>query len=244
MIEQGTTDLVFELLSGGSVLATHTINIMTDVLGKARKTDEQIYRMTTKTTRISNARLKVTMSMADELELESGLASGDISDRDESTALLVEKQLRKVDVKEGLSRAELTLKACSGPLHIFQDLNLRIGKKREIYTAVYHTSKRCYFGIWNEKRDHDHDKDPWKRVDLLRIQSVQRDPNRNNVFVIYFFDETRVRQSLLFERIDRNRDVWVSLLHDLVENAHKEYQEGKERRMSTKSSRRRGSTSR
>lgn len=231
-IEQGTTDLVFELLSGRSILATHTMDISVDVLGHAGKVSERIFKMKSKTKRMSNARLKVAMNVLPVGSLEDGVAneSGMSLDCDENVAMLVDKQLQKVDGAEGLSRAELMNQACAGPLLMFEDISCgvgRIGGKKEVYVTAYRTSKRRFLGVWSEKRDHGHNKPPWKRVDLLRVQSVQRDPSRGDVFFIIFFDEARVRQNLMFRRVDRHRDVWVSLLHDLIETAHKEHQDAK-----------------
>merc|ERR1719482_764366 len=88
-IEQGTTDLVFELLSGRSILATHTVDISVDVLGHAGKVSERVFKMKSKTKRMSNARLKVAMNVLPVGSLEDGVAheSGMSLDGDETVAM-------------------------------------------------------------------------------------------------------------------------------------------------------------
>ena len=55
---------------------------------------------------------------------------------------------------------------------------------------------------------------------MLKVQSVQADPTRTNVFVVNYFDEHRVGQRLTFRRIDRARDVWVEMLQLVITKAH------------------------
>lgn len=240
-VEQGTTDLVLDLMNGGTILATQTLDIAKDIINSEDKSLDRVLRMTSKSTKISNVRVKVQMTVFDEGALERGANRAGVGmEVDDTTAMLVERQLQKVEGGDSLSSAELLMQACAGPLKMFQQFNLAIGHKKDVYCASYKHSKHWYFGIWNDKNDCDwvNFKEPWRKIDLLRVQSVQRDPNRPEIFLLHYFDESRVHQILMFKRVDRNRDVWVTLLHDLVETARADREQHKALRGPSKTKKR------
>merc|ERR1719310_1305131 len=95
-------------------------------------------------------------------------------------------------------------------------------------------SRRWALAIWKSKHDFENKKRASQEMELLKIQSVQPDPTRNHVFVINYYDDSRVRQVCTFRRVDRDRDAWVELLRRLVTAAHearKATKEGKTSRL-------------
>merc|ERR1719162_1174972 len=140
--------------------------------------------MRQKDKRLRNPRIKLTMAVQQEEDLEKGLLAGVSSDVDD----LVRLQLAKARGEgkllhgEGMSEFEVLRQACAGPLELFEGL----GKTSTIYVAVLGPpiSRRWVFGIWPDK----------------------------HVFVINYFDDSRVRQTFIFRRTDRARDVWVEIL--------------------------------
>lgn len=217
MVEQGTENIAVELLDGRDrVLATLLLDVMDDVLQLAHQ-PEQIFTMKQKDKHIRHPKIKITMDVQmddSDDDMEKGVMIGGSSDVDS----LVRLQLAKARDEgkslggEGLSEFDVLKQACAGPLELFTSL----GKTSNVYVSVIN-AKRLLLGIWDEKRKFDAGKRPMQEVDLLRIQSVQSDPSRIHVFVINYFDESRVRQSFTFRRVDRARDVWVEIIHLLVQ---------------------------
>jgi len=235
-VEQGTDHITVDLLDHSSrVLATLTFNC-TDILDpKSRLMEpEMMHNMVQKGKGVRNPKIKLTINVSQEIDAEKGLLSGVSQDVD----LLVRQQLRKAK-EEGISVAadgqlsemDVLKQACAGPLELFEGL----GKTANVHVAVQGppSSRRWMLGIFHDKREYDANKAPFVDIDLLRVQGVQADPTRHHVFVINYFDESKVRHTLSFRRIDRARDVWVEILHILVQKAHeshKEYKEGKRKK--------------
>lgn len=246
MVEQGTENIAVELLdSRDRVLATLLLGVMDDVLQVGHQ-PEQIFTMKQKDKHIRHPRIKLTMDVQaddsdDDME-KGGLLIGGSSDVDS----LVRLQLAKAREEgkalggEGLSEFDVLKQACAGPLELFTSL----GKTSNVYVSIVN-AKRLVLGIWGDKRNFDAKKRPMQEVDLLRIQSVQSDPSRIHVFVINYFDESRVRQSFTFRRVDRGRDVWVEIIHLLVQKVRdaRDNRRGKEgsKSRSLDNSRERGS---
>lgn len=217
-VEQGTNLIVIDLLdSSHRVLATLPLETVEHVLSPKNLQPEQVFTMKQKGKGIRNPKVKLTMVVSTGNDAEQGLLAGLSSDVD----ILVRQQLRKAKEEgkdphggDSLSEMEVLKQACAGPLELFEGL----GNTSSIYVAVLGPpiSRRWVFGIWPDKHDFDSKKHAIQEVDLLKIQSVQADPTRHHVFVINYFDDSRVRQTFTFRRIDRARDVWVEILHLLV----------------------------
>lgn len=221
VVEQGTTNIVVDLLDGyDRVLATLQLDTAEQILNPKALEPEKVYNMKQKGKGLRAPKVKLTMVVSTSSDMEQGLLSGVSSDVD----ILVRQQLQKAKQEgkaphgEGLSEMEVLKQACAGPLELFEGL----GNTTCIYVAVLGppTSRRWVLGIWSDKHDYDAKKYAIQEVDLLKIQSVQADPTRHHVFVINYYDESRVRQTLTFRRMDRARDVWVEILHLLVQKAH------------------------
>lgn len=224
MVEQGTQHILVDLMdSNKRVLATLTLNTVEDVVNPSVLRPEAqhspiVFAMKQKSKTTRNPKIKLTMvvQQGDDIEKGSlGLSSGASTDVDH----LVRMQLAKAK-QEGGGKGELDIlmTACAGPLELFQGL----GQTRSVWVSVVGPpfSRRWVMGIWDHKHDFDAKKRPIQEIDLLRIQSVQADLARHHVFVLTHFDETRVRQMMTFRRMDRARDVWVEIIHLLVEKVH------------------------
>jgi len=234
-VEQGAETIVVDLLDNHNrVLATLSLDTVAQVLEPAHQT-EKLFGMKQKGKGIRNPKIKLTMAVEAAGDVEQGLLSGESTDVD----ILVQQQLAKVREEArsvhgaGLSEIEVLKLACSGPLEIFEGL----GQASNVYVAVMGppASKRWVLGIWKDKRAFDAGAPTIREVDLLKIQSVQSDPARHNVFTVNYFDESRVRHALRFRRTDRARDVWVDLFHHVIQSA-REYRQAKKQRMAVPAS--------
>lgn len=230
-VEQGTDVIIVDLLdSRKRILATLELDTMEDVLGPTSHHAEHTYAMKQKTKGLLNPRIKLTMSVQHESDVEKGLLEKDPAHS--AVDDLVRLQLAKA--REGISKTQsvtgqhlpggtelqVLMQACAGELEIFEGL----GENKRKYVSISGppTSKRWSFAIWNNQDEHKAKKRPFKEIDLMRIQSVQADPARHHVFVINYYDQTRMRQSLTFRRVDRARDVWVEILLRLVHQVHEQ----------------------
>lgn len=219
VVEQGTEEVVVDLLDQSRrVVATLPLPIMGHILHDDMK-PEHVYAMKTKKRDYNNTKIKLTIIVSQEGDVEKALFADIGSDLD----ILVRQQLKKAAAEgkhagEGeLSEMEVLKQACSGPLELFEGL----GNTNNVYVSILGppVSRRWVLGIWHSQKDFENKKRAMMEVDLLKIETVSADPMRKNVFIINCFDESRVRKSLTFRRIDRARDVWVEILHLLVVKA-------------------------
>merc|ERR1719503_235127 len=99
-----------------------------------------------------------------------------------------------------------------------------------VYVAVRGPpeAKRRTLGVWRDQAELENRQQAMVEVDMLKIQAVQADPSRTNVFVVNYYDEHRVNQKLQFRRVDRARDVWVEILQRVVAKAHESRKSVKE----------------
>jgi len=221
-VEQGTEQLVVDLLTTSSkLLATVKIDVY-EIQSETNLQPEIVYQMRQKGKGIQNPRIKLTMVASSADDPERGLIS---STTRSDVSILVRQQLKKAQMKpgkEGASQMDVLKEACSGPLESFE--GSRLGQTQAVYVAVVGPpiSRRWVMGIWRDQRDFLEKKRAIKEVPLLKIQSIQADQKRNHVFVVNFFDDARNRQTLTFRRVDRNRDVWVEILHLLVLKAREQ----------------------
>lgn len=229
-VEQGTETVLVELLDTRSrVLGTLELDSMADLLNKKAHQPERTYNMKAKTKGVRNPKIKLTIGDVTQCsDVEQGLLPskskspevenivGLLAGKSPEVENLVRLHLANIWNSAGqeCSEWELLKEACSGPVELFE----RLGKTRNVYCSIVGppVSRRWVLGIWADKKDFDARKKAEKEVDMLRIQSVQADHTRHHVFLLNFFDESRLPQSVTFRRIDRARDVWVEVLHLLV----------------------------
>lgn len=226
-IEQGTYELKVELMDHHNrVLADTSMNIVEKIVRPPVLEPDMVLRMKPRKKSVTQASLTLTMVIATDADEETGgFPGGQESDLD----YLFRRQLEKAR-KEGSGASELEIlkKASTGPLELFEGL----GKTTHCFVAVLGPpkSRRWMIAFWHAERDYEANRPPFLEVNLLKVQSVQSDPSRHHVFVINYFDEARVGQTLTLRRIDRARDVWVEILHAVVQKAHDQHDEKKQRK--------------
>jgi len=231
-VEQGTDKVLVDLLdSSGRVMATLPLWSMEDVLQQEHQ-PERVYGLKPKVKGVRNARVKLTMSLQKEKDAEEGRSIAHGSDVDDLVRMHLAKCGKMVGGAGHASEMETLKQASAGPLEIFESL----GKTKNVYMAVIGppSSRRWVLGIWNTKKDFDARNRPNVEVDMLRIQSVQADPSRHHVFIIHYFDASRVPMTLTFRRTDRARDVWVEVIHLLVQRIRDSRAQNKEDRLAQK----------
>lgn len=234
-IEQGTKELVVDLLDGSDgVLATLKMDILEDILSSRDLAQEKSYSMKQKSKTVRKPKISLTMVASQGSDEEEGLLSSNHSE----VGLLVRQQLQKAkgqasDAGGATTETDVLKQACSGPLELFENM----GKVYQVFVAVLGppVSKRWMLGIWNDKQEHEYKHRALKEVDLLRVQSVQPDPTRANVFIISYVNEHRVSGRLMFRRVDRARDVWVEMLQIMVMKAREHRKDVKDIRKGTTS---------
>lgn len=236
-VEQGTDVICVDLLdSSGRVLAQLALNTVEDILTGTHR-PEQVIAMKQRGKGARNPKIKLTMVVEQEGDCEAGILPGASSDVDN----LVRLQLAKArSGGKPMSEMEILKESCAGPLELFEGL----GKTSNVYLSVLGppSSRRWVLGLWGDEHDFRNKRHPMAEIDLLRIQSVQADPTRHHVFVLNYFDEARVRQAYTFRRIDRARDVWVEIIHLLVQKVHDNRRAKQYNRQSSKASNRSASS--
>jgi len=75
-------------------------------------------------------------------------------------------------------------------------------------------------GVWSDRKSFVETYAPTQEVYLLKVSSIQPDPEQVDTFVIRYYDSLRQEAELRFRKIDRSRDVWVESLRRIVSQAH------------------------
>lgn len=222
-IEQGIRSINVELLDEQKmrkpkVLATLEFDVLQDILGGDQQAEVQ-YAMQEKAKGVSRAKVMLSMVMHNE---DSPLAS--INQDGAQLDVLMNAHMSKAQQRAGASgeHCEIeTLKlAGSGPVENFE----KMGKTQAVYIGIAGPpeSRKWHLGIWHCEKDMLDKKPPLHDVDLLKVESVVPDPSRHHVFVINYFDSDRLRKAVTLRRVDRARDVWVEILHLIVQKAREE----------------------
>merc|ERR1719460_1080315 len=117
------------------------------------------------------------MVLQQEEDVEKALIQGASSEVDDLVRMQLAKARGAAKLGKGdVSEMQVLQQACSGPLELFEGL----GKTSNVYVSVLGppVSRRWVFGIWFDKHDFDNKKRAIREVDMMRIQSVQADPDR------------------------------------------------------------------
>lgn len=224
-VEQGTRNITLELLDQRELrkpklLATLEFNVLRDILQADLGQEVQYDMKEDRKSGVSGARAELTMVLSNESERSPiaslmGQGEGDVN-------ILLQQQLAKAqkasEKATGVTSEVETLKvAGSGPLEIFE----KLGKTKTVYCVVAGPpeSRRWKLCFWNNEKECASQKAPIFEIELLKVESITPDPSRHHVFIINYFDDNRLRKSMGFRRVDRARDVWVELLHLLVQKA-------------------------
>lgn len=237
-VEQGNEQITVEVLNAHEhVLATLKLDTLANVLRPENLQPETVYSMTPNSRSVRNPKVKLTTMVYKEEDVEKGFLAGAGGDVD----VLVSGQLRKAKqlvknagIEGGYSEMEVLKHACAGPLEVFEGL----GKTQAVYMAVRGPpqSRHWTLGVWNDQGDFESEANPLRQIDITKIQSVQADPTRHHVFVVNYFDDARMRQTMTFRRIDRARDVWVEILHLMVTQARSKQLGAKSEKRTTRGS--------
>jgi hypothetical protein len=242
-VEQGVTCIVFDVLTPSkTLLATLPLEIA-DVIRKEKRgsLSEVSYNMRQKSKSIHNPKLKLTMIMSGDEE-QRLVSSG--QRRHRSTMLfqdvVVQETIRQHMDKvkdEGadstFAEIEALKQGCTGPLQIFEGL----GGHSNVHVTVLGPpdSRKWMFAIYKNKEEMDNGRQALIEVDLMRVQSVQHDPARKQIFVISHMIDRRTSKEIRFKIVDRSRDVWVSFLKKTMERAREYRQTEYKARKTTRS---------
>jgi len=216
-VEQGVRTITVDLLGKHEcILATLSLSTAQDVLPPARQHRDRTYSMTQKRKGILSPRIKLTLAVQEQAEVDPEMGHFTTSPVDAMLRMQLAKVQKGKD--EPLSEMQVLKEACAGQLEIFEGL----GKTHEVYLSVLGPpdSRRWVLGIWNDAQEFTAKRAPMTEVELTRIQSIQSDPERHHIFVLNYFDAYRVSQSICFRRVDRARDVWVEIIRLLVQKVH------------------------
>jgi len=148
---------------------------------------------------------------------------------DTGTALLVEQELANtfnamsgytskhhLTAHDHLDTFDVSIKACRGQVQEFTSW----GRTRPAYLATVREPGQVFLGVWRSEANFENGEDPKERINVLRITSIQ--PGiEHEVFTVNYMLQGDVRKRRRFERVDRNRDVWVDLLQLMVDQTHK-----------------------
>lgn len=223
-IEQGVREVKVDFIDGWRrKIASMVFDPNKDILVQKSCTD-QIFSMKTKQTGVVNPQLKLTFRVVKTADAEeNGLVSGgNANSAERNLEFLVSEQLRKVGweekVRDPVQQLNLLASACAGPVERFG----MVGEKQPAYVGVRGPPKNRGFklGIWKEEKTFADGRDGKLEIDILRITGVKADPNRAEIFFIYYIDDNRVRQNVCLRRVDRTRDVWVKMLTMFISEVH------------------------
>lgn len=234
-VEQGAATIVIDLCDDSKrVMAKLTLDTMKDILKAEHQTiSEKVFTMKQSSKGVMNPRVKLTMAVSSGDDLEAPLLSGCSQEVD----WLMRQEMRKTAHPVGKQATELEMitHGCHGPLDLFSGL----GKTDTVHVAVHGPpqSKHWSFCVYQDEHDAGQKAHALYEVDLLKVQSVQPDPGRTNVFVVTYYSKdsgARSSQKLVFRRIDRARDVWVEMLQLLVTKVHEERAAKKDKKNNNK----------
>jgi len=233
-VEQGTSQIGIELMDASSrkVLASMKLDPARDVL-EAPEGEKAVHErelvMKPKSKGVLNPRVKLTIRRDMLGTEEEGLLSN-IHTATPETTMMLREQLHKVQPRydaaspagapPSLSEVELLMRGCCGPLETFG----KWGGREQVFVAARGppAHKRYTLGVWSDRSAHEKGKPLKEEIDLLKVQSVQPDPSRDEVFIVSYVQLDKVKKRMTFARVDRSRDVWVEMLYLLIRKVRDE----------------------
>mmetsp|Transcript_6423 Transcript_6423/g.14050 ORF Transcript_6423/g.14050 Transcript_6423/m.14050 type:complete len:344 (+) Transcript_6423:148-1179(+) len=232
-VEQGTRNIKFDLMDArGNVLAQLRLNTVKDILEAKGSSEERVFTMKPKNKNVVNPKLTLTMFMNMEEDVETPLIADGSSEMNILLLQHISKTARERRTMHGseepMTEIETLREAGSGHAELFRG----ISKTESVYLAILGPpiSRRWTLGLWSDEKDFQSRRSGMLEVDMLKIQSIQPDSVRNKVFIVNYFDDSRILQKLTIRSVDTNRDVWVEILSRLVGIAHDQRKEIKEMR--------------
>jgi len=242
-IEQGTEELLVEMLDAGSrQLAVLRFSIR-DIAEGSEDIRQKVFTMQQKDKAAVNPRVRLTIRR-DACAEDEGLLSNVKGVASAETQMLLQDHLRQLktqasttsvsaaQLEEGqaagpgaaaavgetemkqLSELDIFCRGCAGALQLFGSW----GSEEEVYMAILcpPDRKKHTIGLWNSERERESGKMPKQEIDLLKVQSVQPDAGRSDVFLLNYVNAEKIKSRHTFRRVDRSRDVWVELLSMLI----------------------------
>lgn len=216
-VNQGVRNVLIEMIEGKStVLASYKLSAK--AASKLTKPTEAEYSLQTKAKGIATPKVKLTMQIHDvDEECKSLLYDVPVS---KATVMLLNRQLEKdgvAHVKSASAHAsqlELLAKAVKGKLDVFG----AFGSENVQFAGIKGppSRKRYFLMFYSDEKSFDADVSPRCEVDLLKIVSVQADPERDDIFHIIHVDSNRLRQRLQLQRLDLPTEAWVESLVEII----------------------------
>jgi len=219
-VEQGTEYLDIDLVEsrGKVVLAQLRIDPVKELLdSKGTLGVLKTFKMKQKCKGLLNPRIKLTFLLEGaDMDDDSGL----IEDLDlgQETAIILRSHMARMaeagqDV-DSLSKLELACNGTKGPLDQFKAW----GARERVWLRVRMpapSEKKYWLEIYHDEGEVDR-KPPAVQMDLMRVQSVQPDPGRDEVFIINYIDHQKAARRLTFASVHQGRNAWVELLTNTI----------------------------
>lgn len=231
-VEQGTDVIRIELMDTYStVLANLKLKVELDILGGGGVVRNKAFAMKQKEKGFLNPRIK--LSIHKDLSSEEEGLLGNIQTASVETNLVLQEQMQKVghqstvtDKVTGevssrpLTELELLARGCAGPLEMFGSW----GSREDVYLAVRGPpdQKKYIVGIWESQLQSERGAKPTEEIEVLKVQGVQPDPGRGEVFLLNYVQADRSKSRATFRRVDRSRDVWVEMFQLLITKVREE----------------------
>mmetsp|Transcript_46774 Transcript_46774/g.84459 ORF Transcript_46774/g.84459 Transcript_46774/m.84459 type:complete len:342 (+) Transcript_46774:120-1145(+) len=222
LVEQGLEYIDIDLWDDREkrVLANLRLDVVKELLeAKQGSLVQKNFRMKQRSKNHLNARIKLSIFLDSGEELEKGILED--MDLGRETDMILRSQMQKMadENQDGkglgdMSKLEIACRVTAGPLDLFGSW----GTRKRVWMHVRMPSdgqKKYWLEIYQDER-HVDQKAPEVQVDLLKVQSVQADPGRDDVFIINYVDQKKVQRRLTFARVDRPRNSWVDLLKNAI----------------------------
>lgn len=228
-VEQGTEDLLLEMLDANLRLLAHLRFRLCDIVECKEDIRQKVYAMQQKDKYMVNPRVRLTIRQDASCDEEEALLTNITEGASTETTLLLQDHLKQMKSQtsmekkeEGgsatemkpLSELDILAKGCSGALQKFGSW----GRTDDVYLSVLcpPERKKHTLGLWKNESDCEFRKDPQDEIDLLKVLSVQPDAGRTDVFLLNYVNSGKIKSRHTFRRVDRSRDVWVEMLSMLI----------------------------
>jgi len=205
--------------------------------------------MRQKSKTVLNPRIKLSVIKHDESDVEQGLLAGIAAKGDirSETNIMLRQHLQKSmapskaagassdeEAKGPSSELEILAKGCCGPVEVFGSW----GTKEQRYIAIKGPPdmKKYTMCVYKDNMEAEKSGKMIKEINLMKVMGVSPDPGRNEVFMIQYLDENKVKQRLQCRRLDRARDVWVEMLQLLIKHIHARRQQARETKVDKETS--------
>lgn len=244
-VEQGTEHLDVELIDYyETVYASLKVDVQKEILMHKQNAGEKVFAMKQCSKSMISPKVKLS------IVIEEAGGAGPLSKLNVSneTDLMLRQQLHKVEKQhqlekkkthgatlessnslfekeeeqqqEAISELELLCQACHGPIEKIGGL---FGSNSSQWVTIERppASKKFKLCFWDNQTQSESGKaKPNLEILILKIQAVQPDPARSDVFSINYLDDGKTKNRVLLRRVDRGRDVWVEMLTLMAKLVH------------------------